>query len=271
MNRVLVTLIRREFWENRALWIAPLLAVAAVLGAMAFGNINARSNPSIAIHPAMVMRGIVMACTTFLAVVSVLAGGLYLSDCLYGERKDRSILFWKSLPVSDTTTVISKLLVPMVVLPLGVLLLSVVVELIGTGIFLVRMHPAPGTVGAMLATWPTEVARVTVAALFCMLWYMPIATYLMIASVVARRVPLGYAVLPPVGAAVLEPLMFGSNHVSGFLRDRMVPWGRLGGQILDLNADTLRAFADLELWLGLAAAAGMLYIVIRLRRYRDDT
>lgn len=270
MSRQVVTLIRREFWENRALWIAPLLAMVAILAAMAFGNLNGRNLAGLP-DPEIVMRGMVMASTTFLGVVGVLAGGLYLSDCLYGERKDRSILFWKSLPVSDTTTVVSKLLVAMVVLPVGVLLLSIVTELLGTGIFLMRVHAVQGLGGDLIAAWPIEVARIVVAMLFCILWYMPIATYLMTASVLARRVPLGYAVLPLVGLGVLEPLMFGSNYVGAFLRHRLVPWEHQGGRLLDLDAGTLKAFADPNLWLGLAAAAGMLYIVIRLRRYRDDT
>src|SRR5688500_3753928 len=41
----------------------------------------------------------------------------YGLDALHGERRDRSILFWKSLPVSDRTPVLSKVLVMMAVLP----------------------------------------------------------------------------------------------------------------------------------------------------------
>ncbi|MEJ0004987.1 MAG: hypothetical protein WDM77_00960 [Steroidobacteraceae bacterium] len=63
---------------------------------------------------------------------------MYAADCLYTERKDRSILFWKSMPVSDTLTVLSKLLVVMVIVPLGVYLVSAVTTLLMSGIYLVR-------------------------------------------------------------------------------------------------------------------------------------
>ena len=46
-----------------------------------------------------------------------IVGIFYCLDALHGERRDRSILFWKSLPVSDLTTVLSKVFVPLVILP----------------------------------------------------------------------------------------------------------------------------------------------------------
>ena len=54
----------------------------------------------------------------------------YCLDALYGERRDRSILFWKSLPVSDLTTVLSKASIPIVVLPLLTFAVTVATQLI---------------------------------------------------------------------------------------------------------------------------------------------
>src|SRR5207245_2315921 len=51
-------------------------------------------------------------------------------DALHGERRDRSILFWKSLPVSDLTTVLSKASIPLVVLPLLTFTITVAMQLI---------------------------------------------------------------------------------------------------------------------------------------------
>ena len=55
---------------------------------------------------------------TLIIVTTLIVGGFYCLDALHGERRDRSILFWKSLPVSDLTTVLSKMTIPLVVLPL---------------------------------------------------------------------------------------------------------------------------------------------------------
>src|SRR5206468_10746510 len=49
---------------------------------------------------------------------ALIVGIFYCLDALYGERRDRSILFWKSLPVSDVMAVLSKLAIPIVILPL---------------------------------------------------------------------------------------------------------------------------------------------------------
>src|SRR5207247_4279204 len=54
----------------------------------------------------------------FIMAISFLVAVFYCIDALYGERRDRSILFWKSLPVSDGTTVLSKMSIPVVVVPL---------------------------------------------------------------------------------------------------------------------------------------------------------
>ena len=50
-------------------------------------------------------------------LTAFLVGVFYCLDALHGERRDRSILFWKSLPVSDLTTVLAKASVPCRVLP----------------------------------------------------------------------------------------------------------------------------------------------------------
>src|SRR5262249_35733308 len=65
----------------------------------------------------------------FVMFITYVVGIFYCLDALYGERRDRSILFWKSLPVSDRTTVLSKACVPFVVLPLVTFLVTVYLQL----------------------------------------------------------------------------------------------------------------------------------------------
>src|SRR5205807_2709634 len=127
-----ITLLRREFWEHRAPWITPLI-VGGLLVLTAFpihfGNatlgthmdgIDSAEN-RLSIFTLMLWGQGLPQYLVMLIVVSV-----YLMDCLYQERKDRSILFWKSLPISDAQTVISKLLVAVVIVPLGVYLTAMV-------------------------------------------------------------------------------------------------------------------------------------------------
>src|SRR5437660_1706471 len=111
--------VRRELWENRSIYIAPL-AVATVMiigyffaaiATVLANNLKVDLQPDKLAQPfnfvALLMMG-----TTFIVAI------FYCLDALHGERRDRSVLFWKSMPVSDVTTVMSKAAMPLVVLPL---------------------------------------------------------------------------------------------------------------------------------------------------------
>jgi ABC-2 type transport system permease protein len=110
-------LIRREFWENRAIWMIPavfgaLLLLAALFGQVSIPRLSSQNESDQAAAAFLVVVG-----AMFYLVMGVYSTW-YLLDCLYTDRKDRSILFWKSLPISDATTVLCKLLVGMIIIPL---------------------------------------------------------------------------------------------------------------------------------------------------------
>jgi ABC-2 type transport system permease protein len=271
MNGKFAMLARRELWEHKSLWIAPLVAAALVIVGALFGEGDFDMKANLASQENRQILILVLT-TGFVGVISAFAVASYLLDCLYGERKDRSILFWKSLPVSDTQTVLSKLFVAMVLVPVACYLVAMLTHLMATGIINLRFEAHSGVVtNALQITWAEAVGRATLLGLFGLLWYAPIFTWLMLASVVAKRGPLGYAVLPLLVPALWERWMLGTHHIGSFLSDRFAPWGRRGWHLLDPRGDMLQAFSDPQLWLGLAVAAGMLYIIIRLRQFRDDT
>ena len=112
-----IWLVRREFWENRAIWMIPLAISAFLLLVALFGRVDLLS-VSVQVPGRTVGQAFLTAvAATFFAVMSIYAAW-YLLDCLYADRKDRSVLFWKSLPISDTTTVLSKLGTALIVIPL---------------------------------------------------------------------------------------------------------------------------------------------------------
>src|SRR5438309_5666950 len=110
--------VRRELWENRSIYFIPLIAAAIFLFGFLINLINLRYH----------IRGVAWTHETFsmpheisgalIMGTALIVGIFYSLDALYGERRDRSILFWKSLPVSDLTAVLSKLSIPLVVIPL---------------------------------------------------------------------------------------------------------------------------------------------------------
>src|SRR5688572_8652087 len=103
--------VRREIWENRSIYIAPLIVAGFVLWATSISIMVSLPktmrtldtlDPARQYHALVQPLGVAPApimMTTFLVAF------FYCLDALYGERRDRSILFWKSLPVSDRTVV----------------------------------------------------------------------------------------------------------------------------------------------------------------------
>jgi ABC-2 type transport system permease protein len=105
--------VRRELWEHRSIYIAPLAAAAVFLLAFLTGLTLSTAHRHEPLDTPYVFAAALIMGTGFIV------GIFYSLDALYGERRDRSILFWKSLPVSDLTTVLSKFAIPLVILPLS--------------------------------------------------------------------------------------------------------------------------------------------------------
>ncbi len=112
-----IWLVRREFWENRAIWVIPLVIGAFMVLCALFGRADLMEVSSHALGRSVGQAFLGAVGATFFAVMSIYAAW-YLLDCLYADRKDRSVLFWKSLPISDTATVLSKLATAVIVIPL---------------------------------------------------------------------------------------------------------------------------------------------------------
>src|ERR1700737_3555118 len=126
--------VRRELWENRSIYIAPLIVAAVQVFGFAISTIGLaeRRRAVLLLDPAK--QGALIEQPYDLAAVMMIftvfiVGVFYCLDALHGERRDRSILFWKSLPVSDLTTVLSKVSVPLMVLPLLVFGVTVILQL----------------------------------------------------------------------------------------------------------------------------------------------
>ena len=113
-----IWLVRREFWENKAIWVMPACIGALMVVAGLFGKVE------IAMLDAGDQRSDLAGVLFLLAIGGVFWVAMsiysvwYLLDCLYADRKDRSVLFFKSLPLTDSATVFSKLFVAIIAIPL---------------------------------------------------------------------------------------------------------------------------------------------------------
>jgi ABC-2 type transport system permease protein len=296
----LVTLIRREFWEHRILWMAPLAVAALLLVGEALARVQvgraALPGGTMVLTPQMVraifavtMLGLGAAQYVTMSVVL----WYYAADCLYAERRDRSILFWKSMPVSDGQTVLSKVMVALVIAPLGVYLVTAVTILLTSGIWSLRELGG----NHLSLFWDTrtwlQLEGVTfLDVVLASLWYAPITGYLMLVSALARRNSQLWVFLVPVVAVLVERFAFGTHYLWSIIAYRLrAGWqsgifnyvGRLfSGHDLGPDAaamspsplqsmDLGQAFANVDLWIGLAVAIALFFAAARIRRYRDET
>ncbi len=281
--------VRRELWEHRSIYIAPLAAAAVAMLAFfvslitlphsmrELAALDRAHQPALLAQP-YAHSGMLLTLTAFLV------GIFYSLDALHGERRDRSILFWKSLPVSDLTTVLSKAIIPLFVLPVIVFLLAVVSQLtmllISTVVLLLRGGGA-ATLWKQLPLFEMQLVLlygVTVLAL----WHAPIYAWLLLVSGWARRATFLWAVLPWLGIAVFERIAFSTSHFGLLLKDRLFGFAAgafdlktPSGAPVDPHLIPLsqlapgRFLSSPGLWLGLLLAAIFIAAAVRLRRYRE--
>ncbi len=221
--------IRRELWENRSLWIAPLTCAAFALFGFMITSIGLpkkiRTAAALAPLPRhlMVVDHYSMA-TIPIMLVAILVGVFYSVDALYGERRDRSILFWKSLPVSDLTTVLTKASIPLAVLPLIAFVVGTALQLamlLWSTVILLAGGVNPAIVWSEFHLFQEPLILLyglTVLAL----WQAPLHGWFLLVSSWARRTPFLWAVIPLVIISVLERMVFGTAAFSAMTLGRLM-------------------------------------------------
>ena len=274
--------VRRELWENRTIYIAPLAVAAVLLVGFLIGLIalpGHRMSRVLALEPAKQRAALELPYELAAALImgtAFLVGIFYSLDALYGERRDRSILFWKSLPVSDLTTVLAKMSIPLVVLPL----LSFAVTIATQLIMLLLSSLIVLVSGLNVATLWTHFSFLHFSMLLLYhivtvhgLWYAPFYGWLLMVSGWARRAPFLWAFLPPFVIYGVEKIAFNTSYFLTMLEHRLtgpeVPTAP-GSTMMDVMAALTPAkfLSEPGLWIGLAIAAAFLFVAVRLRRYR---
>lgn len=278
--------VRRELWENRSLYVAPLSVGALLLaGIVVHSMMPPHEMPGVASRePAMLGTSVMpySLAATALSLTSFIVGALYCLDALYGERRDRSLLFWKSLPVSDLTTVLAKASIPLVVLPLltfAVLIATQLAMLLLSGVLVLAKGLAVGAAG-----WRLPLAGMSLVPLYGLLvhalWYAPLYTWLLLVSAWARRAVLLWALLPLLAPVAVERVAFGTSYLLSALTYRLNgarteafrvrAQNEMGIPILQLSQlDPLGFLGSPGLWIGLALAGAFLAAAVRLRRDRE--
>ena len=272
-TRPFLTLVRRELWEHRGLIWAPLAMALTIIVLSLLGAAQDIALPGVVVvRDADEQRDVLSTLMFGLLVPQLLAGLVvvffYLLDGLFTERRDRSILFWKSLPVSDTKTVLSKLFVALVAMPLWIWALSLLVGLVVFGVLAAKVSNTPA---AALGTWHGEDWLVLQATLLGKLavkalWYLPVAGWLLLVSALAKRAPFLWATLPFLVLSLAERIALGTNVMGALVAQRLFGFRE---EVSLMSEFSLLASPDL--WIGVAIGAALVYAAIRVRQRSDDS
>ena len=300
MMKVLFTMIRREVQEHKVAFIYAPFAVALVLcfviASVYFGVTDIETNEfnfSTEIYDeeyqeAMLQASpeakarVIRAGLIFLGLPILLTVGFgllaYSLSTFADERKDRSLIFWRSMPVSDLTTVLSKLLfvifvVPLLVLPNIILLQSV--SIVSASIYFVTNDIV--SFGYLWTSYfITDWFRIIFSLWAQALWSLPIFLWLMLAGTYARRPVIGAAV-PLVATIVLERIVFKTNEVLEFIENRLGFWSRADSfpiaseeiRVVDIS-DIMLMLSTQAFWIGMIASAVLVSGIIYTRSKNNE-
>jgi ABC-2 type transport system permease protein len=321
-------LLRREFWEHKgSMFWAPLIVGALLVvllgctityGVMAHGipthvtinghtlqhtRLDALLPDEAKMLGGMIARGMYLGASTPLFAILTGVVFFYCLGALYDERRDRSILFWKSLPVSDPLTVLSKALTALVVAPAITLALAAVASLALLFIAcLVLGTQGLNLFASLLASPDLYLSPLRLAALLpvYVVWALPTVGWLMLVSSWAKSKPFMWAVgVPVVSLVVIKWINAALENFSGqtlllahyandvvarilagivpgiwFVFQGHGPAGmRPAGNGADMSALVPQSYMTLacfDAWIGVVLGIAMLYAAIRMRRWRDE-
>ena len=313
-------LVKREYWEHRGgfFW-APVITggiflllnimgiiTAEVLGARNGINLGASGGLQHVIADmdagdlSQVGFALDVAMYSAMGLLIVVLGFVVFFYCigaLYDDRRDRSILFWKSLPISDTSTVLSKVISATVLAPIIAVVVGIIVGMLQLLIVAITLSFHGVHVWQLLVlAHPFKVMFNLIGYIpLYVLWAAPAVGWLLLCSAWARSKPFLWAVALPVGTGLLvswfgimglfnlPTTWFWKNIVqrplfsvfpgTGSVFGIQVPQGVDGDNGLGFMnlANTYQLLASANLWLGVAIGAAMLAGAIWFRRWRDDS
>lgn len=318
-----MTLLRRELWEHTSLKAIPLTLLAFVLLAnLAFIFFLSASSGSITISSdgatqqvtnyiefftqldpskqTVIINGTMITTGMIINSILLIVMFFYLLDSLYGERKDRTILFWKSLPVSNRLTVFSKLSIALFIIPVIIFitigLANMITLLLQSYSFSHHQHAAD------LLWQQVDFTGLTMFSVFLLIqqtiWYFPVMGWLLFCSAWCRKSPIVVAVLLPAILVFIDSSFMLDTGISEILVERLPlgitsmqlgnegsmmsnPYNLSGQQLPGFNMiagislpsvdEILKFLMNVKVWMGIVIGIFFTGMAMSLRRWRDDS
>ncbi len=268
--RTFIWSVRRELWEHRWVYLVPLLLGGALMAVAAWqtgvnvSGFDAAANPMSAAVARRLSLGLDTAARMVL-LIGVLVAFVYCAEALHAERHDRSILFWKSLPVGDGMAIAAKAAVPLMIIPALTFAMVLVCQLVARVTF-------AGTGGRFQSALASPGAAIVESAVGA-LWIGPLYVWILLVSARARRAVLLVALAPLMLVSMVERLATSGDTIGQALFHRGIgrywPRGHLdlvGGIDALAMAPATVLLRSASLWVGAVVAALLLVGVVRARR-----
>jgi ABC-2 type transport system permease protein len=303
-------LVKREFWEYKGMFFwAPvrlgLLMIGLLVAIMIYSgghNMNFAGHSVSAALEHKLEIGAAMANNYIAASVPVfmMLGAMVFFYCLgamFEERRDRSILFWKSLPVSDSMTVLSKVALALLVAPLISIVVGIIVSFAMLMIICIVMaFQGLNFLGALFSNGDFYLTPLRLIGMWpvYVLWAIPTVGWLLMVSAWARSKVFLWAVgMPVLGLLVVKmadfvfklnlDVQWFSHHIVLRVLGGLFPGIWLGFQdgteqmvmsqhehMGNMLTYAWTSLADAEMWVGVVAGVLMIFAAIKLRRWRDE-
>ena len=300
-----LSLLKRELWEHRSIYVTPL-AIAVVMSLVSIAGLVTVSAFDDQVRMAILGASNIVgdnerqAAMTmvflgtswvFLLTLSILIT-FYSLDSLYAERKDKSILFWRSLPITDAETVVSKLLTAILVIPLITLAAIIITHLVNLVTSSVWVSIKGGDAGhlvwgsvALVDNWVAAFVIIFASVI----WMSPFVGWFLLVSAWTKRSPLLIAFIPLAVIPLIELIFLRSSVFaeSVFGRGGVMPLFRgmdLGAffdeERMRVTDESVRLLAHLDLvkfitspsvWAGVAVCGLLTAAAVYVRRYRDES
>ena len=207
-----LALMKREIWEHRSIYVTPI-AIAVIVSLISLAGMVTVSAFDKEVNMALFGASNVVGDAERRAALTVFFLGtswvflfalailttFYTLDCLYAERKDKSILFWRSLPITDAETVVSKLLTAIIVLPLVTVVAIIVTHLVNlvitSGWVAVKGGNAAHLIWGSVPLFDNWAAALIVT-IATAVWMSPLIGWFLFVSAFTKRSPLLMAFMP---------------------------------------------------------------------------
>jgi ABC-2 type transport system permease protein len=300
-----LALVRRELWEHRSIYVTPLAITSIVtLGTLAmlifaggfakeldlaiFGATNIAGDA----ERKVALTGFFVGTSWVFLFAAMVLTVFYALDSLYAERKDKSILFWRSLPITDAEAVISKLVTAIVVIPVvtvAAIIATHIVNLIVTSIWVsIKGGDAGHLIWGSVPLLDNWLAAFTVT-LAIAVWMSPFIGWFLFVSAFTKRSPLLMAFMPLALVPLLELIfirssifadavltrggmipLFRGMDLEGFFDEDSMHLSEETGSLL-AHIDVVQFLTSPSMWAGVVVCGLFVTAAVYVRRYRDES